>query len=161
METKFYHYTHNKALLEIIESGHIRLATASAYKKEKPVAWVSANPHWENTATKMVHDGMGNYQNLTFQEQLANIGCTRIEIDPKILYTWAKLRHKIKMDSDLADRMEEIGIEQGANPKEWYGSLYPISNKHWMGFEIFEGGEWKKTEVENAKKFLSTKLQLT
>jgi len=159
METKFYHYTHNQALSDILESGHVKLATASAYKKEKPVAWVSSNPHWENTATKMVHDGKGNFQHLTFKQQFESIGCTRIEINSKILYTWAKLRHKTHMHPIVADSMEKVGIQQGANPKEWLGSLYPIHKKHWLGIEIFKDGEWKKFEIENARKFLKLELQ--
>src|SRR5665811_1008410 len=82
-----------------------------------------------------------------------------IVVHSKILYTWAKLRHKTHMHPIVADSMEKVGIQQGANPKEWLGSLYPIHKKHWLGIEIFKDGEWKKFEIENARKFLKLELQ--
>lgn len=148
MDKKFYHYTVEARLEEIIESGKINLATASvANKKEKPFAWVSSNPHWENTATKIVTDGLGNRKSLTFDEQLEMFGCARIEVESAGLIPWNKAVHIGKMDVRYAERMVEVGIKQGAKPSEWFGSLYPIPMDRWIKAEVYRNGEWVEYEV--------------
>ncbi|WP_282055682.1 hypothetical protein [Maribacter luteus] len=147
---KFYHYTHSKALSDILDSGYIKLATASVYgKKEKAVAWVSTNEHWEHTATKMVVDKNGmNPVSLTFEQQLQTFGCTRIQVKNKGLQTWAKLKHTARMDLNTAALMEVSGIKNGGHPSEWFGSLKPIRKEDWLGIEIFENGEWVKVIIK-------------
>ena len=147
---KYYHYTHFQALTDITESGYIRLATASTYaKKEKAVAWVSSNEHWENTATKMVGTATGETKKLTFDEQVSNFGCARIEVKGAGLQTWGKLKHTAKMDIRMAVSLEKTGKEQGADPNEWFGSLKPIMRKDWLSIEVFNDGAWKKVVIED------------
>jgi hypothetical protein len=51
---RFFHYTTETRLEKIIQSEIISLATIGIdNKREKPCAWVSSNPKWEHTATKM------------------------------------------------------------------------------------------------------------
>jgi hypothetical protein len=148
METKFYHYTLETRLEEIIESGTIKLATQSVCSKgEKPCAWVSSNPHWEATATKMFYDDLGNSRWLTFEEQLEDFGCARIQVEPTALYTWAKLKHLAKMDLKMAEMMEIIGIEKGGKPSEWFGSLTAIGINRWIKAEVYKNGEWVEYDV--------------
>lgn len=152
MKTNYYHYTPQYRLEEIIECGFINLATASVYdvKREKPCAWVSTNPHWENTATKAETDGNGNYYELTFNEQLEKYGCTRIQEKPFVgLINWGKLKHIAKMNLQFAKGMEEVGLNKGANPKEWFGSLKPIAIEHWVKAEVYKDGEWVEYKIFN------------
>ncbi|EDP96746.1 hypothetical protein U8527_00385 [Kordia algicida OT-1] len=142
---KFYHYTPTIRLKEIIESKEIKLATQSVFnKKEKPVAWVSTNPNWENTATKMVSTIFGKPRQLTFEEQAENLGCARIEVKSTGLMTWAKLKHKANMDLKAARAFEFTGKQKKANPNEWFGSLTPIKNDRWIKIEVFENGKWQE-----------------
>ncbi|MDI9257267.1 hypothetical protein [Flavobacterium sedimenticola] len=138
-----YHYTTELKINEIINSGVINLSHANVYlKREKACAWVSSNPVWENTASKQVLDENGNIVSLTFEEQAKSLGCARIKVKPNSFYTWAKLKHLAKMDLFIAKRMEIVGIELGAKPEEWFGSLYPIRKENWEKIEVFRDGEW-------------------
>jgi hypothetical protein len=143
MAKRYFHYTVETRLEDIINSEKIKLATASVYaKKEKAVAWVSSNENWEPTATKMVADNFGNPKKLTFEEQVEHFGCARIEVEAKGLAKWSKLRHAAKMDSKMANTMENTGIKQGGRPSEWFGSLYPITINRWIRAEVYKDGEW-------------------
>jgi hypothetical protein len=142
MDLNFYHYTVETRLDEIIESGEIKLATKSVYnKKEKSVAWVSSNEHWENTATKIAGTEFGP-RALTFEEQVSEFGCARIKVKNIGLMTWAKLKHKASMNLDIALLLEKVGIEKGAQPSEWFGSLFPIKKSHWIKAEVYRDGKW-------------------
>ena len=46
MEKSYFHYTPEIRLNEIIESGKIKLANTSVFKREKACAWISTNPNW-------------------------------------------------------------------------------------------------------------------
>ncbi|AJW63675.1 hypothetical protein VO54_02203 [Elizabethkingia miricola] len=139
---RFFHYTLESRLQTIIDSGEINLATKSTYlKKEKPVAWVSTNAIWENTATKMKAIN-GKPVMMSFDEQVKEFGCARIEVKDIGLMTWAKLKYKAKMDFNIADRMEAVGISKGSRPSEWHGSLTTIKKKNWIRAEVFKDGEW-------------------
>jgi hypothetical protein len=143
MNKQYFHYTPEIKIEEIINSGVINLATKSIFhKNEKPVAWVSTNLFWENTATKISYDIFGNIVRLSFEEHLNNFGCARIEVKEYGLMTWAKLKHKANMDLTAAKAFEETGLIQGSNSKEWYGSLQPIVLNRWIRAEVLKDNKW-------------------
>ncbi|RXR17360.1 hypothetical protein EQG63_11265 [Flavobacterium amnicola] len=145
---KYYHYTTEFKLEEIIESEKIKLAVASVGgKNEKACAWVSSNPQWENTATKYESDELGNYHKLTFDEQLEKYGCARIQVEPIGLIPWNKIKHLAKMDLTYAESMVKAGIEMGGKQSEWFGSLYPIGIERWIKAEVYKNGEWIEYDV--------------
>ena len=147
---RYFHYTPEIRLEEIIKSGEIKLASKSVYsKKEKPVAWVSTNSHWENTATKMVGSIFGKPKQLTFEEQVKKLGCARIEVKSTGLMSWAKLKHKAKMDLRAVKGFETVGIQKGANPIEWFGSLSPIKRERWIKVEVYKNKKWQEYENYN------------
>lgn len=148
METKYFHYTTEQNLKAIIESGKIKLATAFVDIREKPCAWVSTNLYWEHTATKAQLIN-GCIKTLTFEEQLKIAGCARIEVKPIGLYKWEILIHKIRMPKLIASILEESGIEIGAHPSEWFGSLNPIDSSRWIKAEVYRNGEWIEYKVFN------------
>jgi hypothetical protein len=141
-DTKFYHYTTKRVLDEIISSKTIRLATKDVPKKEKPVAWVSVNPTWELTATKMMRAMDGKIQQLTFYDQLSHFGCARIQVKNYGLNTWKKLIHIARISSDTVNFLEHRGRTMGGEPSEWFGSIYPIAIEKWIRAETFVDGEW-------------------
>lgn len=45
--------------------------------------------------------------------------------------------------------MEEVGLDKGASPKEWFGSLKPISAEYWIKAEVYKDGEWVQYKIFN------------
>ena len=145
---RFFHYTTETRLEEIIESEIILLATVGIdNKKEKPCAWVSINPKWEATATKMIRNQQGEITQMTFEEQLSSFGCARIEVEDKGLFPWKTIRKISNMKSRVADAMELQGIQKGGSPSEWFGSFSPIDINRWIRAEVFRDGEWIEYDV--------------
>ena len=145
---RFFHYTIETRLEEIIQSEIISLATVGIdNKKEKPCAWVSSNPKWEHTATKMAHNQFGEVIQLSFEEQLNIGGCARIEVEPKGFLPWKIIRKISNMRSRDADRMELQGIQKGGSPSEWFGSFSPIDINRWIRAEVYRDGEWVEYDV--------------
>ena len=145
---RYFHYTTETRLEEIIESEIISLATVGIdNKKEKPCAWVSSNSMWEHTATKMAHNQFGEVIQLSFEEQLNIWGCARIEVEPKGFLPWKIIRKISNMRSRDADRMEFQGIQKGGSPSEWFGSFSPIDINRWIRAEVYRDGEWVEYDV--------------
>jgi hypothetical protein len=150
METikRYFHYTTETRLEEIIESEIISLATVGIdNKKERPCAWVSSNPKWEATATKKIRNQQGEITQMTFEEQLMNVGCARIEVEAKGLFPWKTIRKISNMKPKVADTMESYGIQIGGSPSEWFGSFSPIDINRWIRAEVFRDGEWVEYDV--------------
>lgn len=141
---KYYHYTPEFRLEEIIQSGVIKLAKKSvSCKFEKAVAWVSSNSHWENTATKMAQESKGNLRFLTFEQQVEMFGCARIEIRPfNRIHNWYEITKYANMRTEIIKVLEKTGLERGGNPNEWYSSLKPIPMEQWIKVEQFIDGKW-------------------
>jgi hypothetical protein len=148
-KTKYYHYTPEIRIPEILKSEKIMQATLYLYKNEKPCVWLSTNPIWEKTATKCASTSDGRLTQLNFEEQLELFGCARIEVNSSNLIPWTKLKHVAEIDSKLADALEDIGNQKGANPMEWYGSLSPIGINDWIKIEVYKNGSW--IEILNFK----------
>lgn len=145
---RFFHYTTESRLDEIIQSEKILLAQKSiSHKKEKPCAWVSTNISWEPTATKLLGNIFGEPTQMTFKQQLKNFGCARIEVESKGLIPWKRIKKIVSMDPNIARRMENIGLELGANQNDWYGSLSPIDINRWIRAEVFKDGKWVEYDV--------------
>ena len=70
------------------------------------------------------------------------IGCARLITNLNSLFvTFAKYKHKSKVNPLLWDKMAEIGRSKGADPSEWYATFSPMSINN-LDIEIFENGEW-------------------
>jgi hypothetical protein len=146
-DAKFYHYTTKWVLDEIINSKTIRLATKDIPTNEKPVAWVSINPKWEHTSTKMLRSMDGKIHQLTFYDQLIHFGCARIQVKSDGLNTWKKLIYSARISSADVDFLEHRGRTMGGEPSEWFGSLYPIGMEKWIKAETFIDGEWVEYRI--------------
>ena len=148
-QTKYYHYTIPSYLKRIIADGKINVAR-SHISKVKGIAWVSSNPLMENTSLKGCIDvRTGIRTSLDFQGQHETSGCARIQVDPSVLTKWSVLKHKAgykkaerNFSRALSDELDEIGLDVGADPSEWYGSLYPITEDKFLRFEVWNGSEW-------------------
>jgi hypothetical protein len=142
--TRLWHYTSEDRLEAILESEQINTTLNNiTHKKEKPTCWVSSNPLWENTATKMLTDGNGNYKKLKRKEQEELFGLARIEVEPKFgFYAWKTFRKLAKVDKKIADNMELSGKENGAKISEWFCSFKPIPIDYWIRAEVYKNGQW-------------------
>ena len=144
---KYYHYTTVPYLQTILKDGKIKLARSKG-KGIKDIAWVSTNPLMEKTALKAAITPTGKLEIITLEEQHEICGVARFEIDPKVLIKWSVLKHKAgyhkfhkKTGKNMSQSLEKA-TRYGANPNEWYGSLNPITEKHFLNVEIYNGKEW-------------------
>lgn len=92
-------------------------------------------------------DEFGQTQRMTFKEQLESFGCARIEVEPKGLIAWKQIKKIANMNLKIAQKMEFVGKELGANPTDWYGSFSPIGINRWIRAEVYKNGEWEEYDV--------------
>ena len=143
---RFFHYTSPTYLPAIIKAGYIKFATAGIDKKEKPAVWLSTNPVWEHTATKI---GMinGIPTQMTMEQQYKLVGLARIEVQRlDDFVSWKKFRHVSGVTEQSFLFMERLGKVKGAKPEEWWAYFKPIENAHWLRIEIWNGNEWMSAD---------------
>lgn len=124
-----FHYTSGQHLENILESGKLKVSEWERENKIKPPAlWLSLNPDWEPTATKIMNVG-GQTVFLTKEQQHEHAGLYRfvIPFDKSSLCSWGKYRYKSNTDFTTYLNMKRTGIEKGANPLDWYASFNSTS----------------------------------
>ena len=130
-------------LENIFKDGYLK--TSDAERRlgvKKPALWFSKNTIWEPTATKMLFDGT-NFIPMTLEDQLRTIGMARFIISfSNELVSWAKYRHVSKIEPGVYADMEQIGIEKGAKPSDWYCSFKMIPLTKVIDIEVFDGTSW-------------------
>ena len=106
--------------------------------------WLSLNPVWENTATKMVREN-GKVRKLTKEEQHKTFGLYRFVLPfiKEKLCSWGKYKYKSNTFIETYIDMENTGISQDANPKEWFASFEDIILKTCLRCEVWNGNEWE------------------
>jgi len=142
-KTLLYHYTSLSHLIEIFKVGKVLTSqTEKMLKVKKPGLWFSTNSKWEYSAFKRFNDGKKEFDLNTPEEFEKYIGCARLITNLNSLFvTFAKYKHKSKVNPLLWDKMAEIGRSKGADPSEWYATFSPMSINN-LDIEIFENGEW-------------------
>jgi hypothetical protein len=140
-----YHYTSEQHLSKILETGKLIVSEWERQNKVKPPAlWLSLNPIWENTATKLINEN-GKIRQLTKEEQYQSFGLIRfvIEFKKESLCSWGKYKYKSNTPVQTYEAMEKSGIEKGANPKEWYASFKNIPLSNCISCQKWNGKEWE------------------
>ncbi len=140
-----YHYTSEHHLSKILETGKLIVSEWERKNKVKPPAlWLSLNPLWENTATKMVDDN-GIIRKLNKDEQYQRFGLVRfvLAFNKEKLCSWAKYKHKSNTPIQVYEAMEKDGIKQGAKPKEWFASFVNIKLTDCISCQKWNGKEWE------------------
>jgi hypothetical protein len=142
-KTLIYHYTSLSHLIEIFKVGKLHTSqTEKMLKVKKPGLWFTSNSKWEHSAFKRFNDGKKEFDLNTPEEFEKYIGCARFVTNLNSLFvTFAKYKHKSKVNPLLWDKMAEIGKSKGANPSEWYATFSPLSINN-LDIEIYENGEW-------------------
>ena len=164
-KTLLYHYTSLSHLIEIFKVGKVLTSqTEKMLKVKKPGLWFSTNSKWEYSAFKRFNDGKKEFDLNTPEEFEKYIGCARLITNLNSLFvTFAKYKHKSKVNPLLWDKMAEIGKSKGADPSEWYATFSPISINN-LDIEIFENGEWltlKKGDGEFNTELFNKNLEKT
>lgn len=78
-----YHYTSEQHLSKILETGELIVSEWERKNRVKPpVLWLSLNPVWENTATKLINEN-GKIRRLTKEEQYRSFGLIRFVLEFK------------------------------------------------------------------------------
>jgi len=147
---KLWHYTTKDRIQEIIESGEIRTSTENRTgQRESATLWLSSNPIWENTATKLTFDG-GTMRKLTKKEQHEVLGLGRIEVNTQNIsfFSWSTFVKNIAAKRHVARSMEVSGRTSGGNPNQWFGSTKPIGKEHFLSAEIWNAEEWIVIQTE-------------
>ncbi len=147
-----YHYTSLSHLIEIFKTGKLLTSqTEKMLKVNKPGLWFSTNSKWEYSAFKRFNDGKKEFDINTPEEFEKYIGCARLVTNLNSLFvTFAKYKHKSKVNPLLWDKMAEIGKSKGADPTEWYATFSPLSINN-LDIEVYENGEWYKLKKENGE----------
>ena len=151
-KTLLYHYTSLSHLIEIFKTGKVLTSqTEKMLKVKKPGLWFSTNSKWEYSAFKRFNDGKKEFDLNTPEEFEKYIGCARLVTNLNSLFvTFAKYKHKSKVNPLLWDKMAEIGKSKGADPSEWYATFSPMNINN-LDIEVYEGGEWFKLKKENGE----------
>jgi len=151
-KTLLYHYTSLSHLIEIFKTGKVLTSqTEKMLKVKKPGLWFSTNSNWEYSAFKRFNDGKKEFDLNTPEEFEKYIGCARLVTNLNSLFvTFAKYKHKSKVNPLLWDKMAEIGKSKGADPTEWYATFSPMSINN-LDIEVYEDGEWFKLKKENGE----------
>ncbi len=143
-----WHYTTCQKLDQILATGEIRPSTAHLDLGEKPVAWFSARPTWEPTATKCSVPGkLGQF--ITAQAQG---GLTRIAVSPQASpYSIEQLHRVAGTSLQTCAGLILAGLEMDADPHDWFFTpdavpvslfraieLYDFAQDHWRPLSIAE-----------------------
>ena len=151
-KTLIYHYTSLSHLIEIFRVGKVLTSqTEKMLKVKKPGLWFSSNSKWEHSAFKRFNDGKKEFDLNTPEEFEKYIGCARLVTNLNSLFvTFAKYKHKSKVNPLLWDKMAEIGKSKGADPTEWYATFSPISINN-LDIEVYENGQWYNLKKEGGE----------
>ena len=164
-KTLLYHYTSLSHLIEIFKVGKLLTSqTEKMLKVKKPGLWFSTNNKWEYSAFKRFNDGNKEFDLNTPEEFEKYIGCARLVTNLNSLFvTFAKYKHKSKVNPMLWEKMAEIGKSKGADPTEWYATFSPMSINN-LDIDVYENGEWhslKKGEGEFDSELFNRNLEKT
>ncbi|MBW0161805.1 MAG: hypothetical protein HYI21_00390 [Sediminibacterium sp. Gen4] len=148
-ENLIWHYTTKVHYPNIVNDGFLRPSKGDKIMGAKPALWFSKNPIWEPTATKLAGDSLGNIYKLTPQQQFESFGMIRfgIEFDDSLI-SWSRYKHKSNIKTEWYCHLEQSGIEQGANPKDWFVSFQRVTSDKWLTVQEFDGEKWKVLTLE-------------
>ncbi|MCA9439556.1 MAG: hypothetical protein KC964_02025 [Candidatus Omnitrophica bacterium] len=143
MKATKWHYTTEERLHAILTDGYIRQATVGIPVHEKPAAWFSINPDWEQTANKMYKDASGNHYKGTMETTYRFGGLARIGVqDEAAPMTWAVFKRLSGITATDANALEKTAKSKGSNPYHWFASFDPVYDHQWVSIEIYDGRNW-------------------
>ncbi|MDH1472545.1 hypothetical protein [Shewanella sp. GD03713] len=126
---KLFHYTLGIKLESIFASGVIRTSPIKPKFPEKPIAWLSKNPVFENSALKVgIMPGSGDSRIMTLEEmEMHGQGLYRLVFDSEVVEVevlpWSLLRPRCKAKPKIIKRLLDRAKSASSNPEEWFGTV--------------------------------------
>jgi hypothetical protein len=137
--TTVWHYTLPDRAAGIVADGVISLATVGVPSGEKPAIWFSARQLWEPTVNKLRELPDGRLVRLTNAEMFA-LKPWRFGVPIARVIQWRELIRVANIGT--ARQLERHGRSLGADPRDWYGSLSPVSVGECV-VQVLDSGEWR------------------
>ena len=148
-----YHYTAGWEKIAAILATEVISKEFKMYEEQVTAAWLSSNPVWENTVMK-VKGGL--------EAHADKLGAFRIKVKNHLpVLHWHNFVKFSGENEKICRGMETVGLEQGANPDEWYCSLYhiPVSDNTVESIGIYRNGKWEDMSIKEFKENFADKLR--
>src|SRR5260370_26589560 len=160
-----WHYTYSSSIEAILRAGVLlppilvptikatespeatdEMRRSKNYQSDAKMLLFSPNPVWEPASYR----GFLNYKtgvvtDIHSRDYYAKLGIQifRIGVGCRKLKPWMRLKQLARMPKDMAQTFEKITRGLGSNYFSWYGSVFPVSVKHWEALENLLGDEWQ------------------
>jgi hypothetical protein len=138
---KAFHYTIKAKAESIFATAILKRTAIGVHEPEKPILWFSTHPLLDPTAYKAINEA-GVIRRVRF-DQMVELGLFRFGVDRAHLLHWTRLWRAARMTRKTAEALAETGIEQGADPLQWFGSLVDIPLDETVSIEVYQNDEWK------------------
>ena len=151
-QSALYHYTAGWEKIAAILATEVISKEFKMYEEQVTAAWLSSNPVWENTVMK-VKGGLDAHAD--------KLGAFRIKVKNHLLILhWHNFVKFSGENKKICRGMETVGLEQGANPDEWYCSLYhiPVSDNTVESIGIYRNGKWEDMSINEFKEKFAAEL---
>lgn len=141
-----WHYTTGQSIESILRDGAILTEddTTGIIPGLLGGAWFSPRQDFEPTAVKAAMMTDGSIHQLTFAEQVREVGAWRIGVNPSepFLLTWAQFSARCTCDRRILRGLVRRATEQGADARTYLVSLRKVPVTDWWAVEEFVDGEW-------------------
>ena len=151
-QSALYHYTAGWEKIAAILATEVISKEFKMYEEQVTAAWLSSNPVWENTVMK-VKGGLDAHAD--------KLGAFRIKVKNHLpILHWHNFVKFSGENKKICRGMETVGLEQGANPDEWYCSLYhiPVSDNTVESIGIYRNGKWEDMSINEFKEKFAAEL---
>lgn len=145
-QLRMWHYTTDQHLAKISETGIIKPTVILIGEKERPAAWFSTNPDWERSVTKKVILDEQTRSEPLQRDDMLQYGLTpvRIEINTSLVKVidWKTYKRVSGITLECAKWLAKVGLEEGADPTEWYAVFDGVPATAWVSIDFWNGEEW-------------------
>jgi hypothetical protein len=151
-----WHYTCGTRAVDILVSGVLKPTDAFVPPNEKPILWFSVAPFWEQTANKMIAmDGKAICLSME-GTALYGGGLYRFGFPVERLVRWPDIGKRARCRAEDRKNMMKAARAQGADPKNWHGTMNAIALEDISSFQTLRGfRSWVPADA-NALKALGT-----
>ena len=139
-----WHYTTGQKFIEIVSDGYLNPKATVTPQGTRPIVWFSLAEHWEPTAQKSLNTG--ELQGMVGTCEHGG-GLLRFGVPYSSLIPWPKLGRKAGIDPTQIKALECVGVQQGAIPANWCGSLKRIHIRSCL-VDCFDSdtNEWQRVQ---------------
>jgi len=146
-------------MASILKDGHLRTVPdkKSLRLKEKPIMWLSSNPTFEKTASKIImKNGVAKLCNMEETEKYCN-GLYRFvfnEGDLEGVLSWPRVAVEARMPEKVKQRLIKRGKKAKVDPRQWFGVLNNVDILS-VKLEKRVGKKWVEVEIKDEVRKIS------